>query len=98
MSSPSERLAFSRDETSVDPSARSSITPTQSLDSIVRGRALRMLRAHGLDAGPTQRPLLAGAIAGLIADIPATALLELFGSLGALGPTTGASPVVAGLA
>src|SRR4051812_23779511 len=40
MSSPSERLAFSRDETSVDPSARSSITPTQSLDSIVRGRAL----------------------------------------------------------
>src|SRR4051812_3442372 len=59
---------------------------------------LRMLRAHGLDAGPTQRPLLAGATAGLIADIPATALLELFGSLGALGPTTGASPVVAGLA
>src|SRR3954470_14992581 len=40
MSSPSERLAFSLDETSVDPSARSSITPTQSLDSIVRGRAL----------------------------------------------------------
>ena len=59
---------------------------------------LRMLRAHGLDAGPTQRPLLAGAIAGLIADIPATALLELFGSLGALGPTIGTSPVVAGLA
>src|SRR3954451_10328536 len=41
MSSPSERLAFSLDETSVDPSARSSITPTQSLDSIVRGRALK---------------------------------------------------------
>src|SRR4051794_22580035 len=40
ISSPRERLAFSRDETSVDPSARSSITPTQSLDSIVRGRAL----------------------------------------------------------
>src|SRR3954466_4069412 len=40
MSSPREWLAFSRDETSVDPSARSSITPTQSLDSIVRGRAL----------------------------------------------------------
>src|SRR3954469_23179814 len=42
MSSPRERLAFSRDETSVDPSARSSITPTQSLDSIVRGRALSL--------------------------------------------------------
>src|SRR4051794_33707291 len=42
ISSPRERLAFSRDETSVDPSARSSITPTQSLDSIVRGRALTM--------------------------------------------------------
>ena len=27
---------------------------------------LRMLQAHGLDAGPTQRPLLAGAIAGVI--------------------------------
>src|SRR3954467_3664693 len=42
ISSPRERLAFSRDETSVDPSARSSITPTQSLDSIVRGRALNV--------------------------------------------------------
>src|SRR5215207_3058186 len=58
---------------------------------------LRMLRAHGLDAGPTQRPLLAGAIAGLIADLPAIALLGRFGSLGALGPATGISPVVAGL-
>src|SRR4051812_41703564 len=45
MSSPSERLAFSLDETSIDPSARSSITPTQSLDSIVRGRALSDLGA-----------------------------------------------------
>src|SRR4051812_26985307 len=59
---------------------------------------LRMLRAHGLDAGPTQRPLLAGATAGLIADIPAIALLGLFGSLGALGPAAGTSSVVAGLA
>src|SRR3954462_4074290 len=42
ISSPRERLAFSRDETSVDPSARSSITPTQLLDSIVRGRALTL--------------------------------------------------------
>src|SRR3954462_8723828 len=45
ISSPRERLAFSRDETSVDPSARSSITPTQSLHSIVRGRALKLALA-----------------------------------------------------
>ena len=31
---------------------------------------LRMLQAHGLDAGPTQRPLLAGAIAGVVASGP----------------------------
>ena len=42
---------------------------------------LSMLQAHGLDAGPTQRPLLAGAISGLIADLPATALLASFGAL-----------------
>jgi hypothetical protein len=48
MSSPRERLAFSLDETSVDPSARSSITPTQSLDSIVRGRALRHIASPQL--------------------------------------------------
>src|SRR3982750_4337371 len=48
MSSPRERLAFSLDETSVDPSARSSITPTQSLDSIVRGRALREALTQGV--------------------------------------------------
>src|SRR3954447_3982730 len=51
ISSPRERLAFSRDETSVNPSARSSITPTQSLDSIVRGRALR---EAGLTGGRTE--------------------------------------------
>ena len=59
---------------------------------------LRMLQAHGLDAGPTQRPLLAGAIAGLIADIPATAVLVPFGSLEALGHVTGRSTVVGGIA
>src|SRR3954454_1760061 len=48
MSSPRERLAFSLDETSVDPSARSSITPTQSLDSIVRGRALTVSAAFAV--------------------------------------------------
>ena len=39
------------------------------------------LGAHGYDPGPTQRPLLAGAIAGVIATVPAIALLQAFGSL-----------------
>src|SRR5688500_7065061 len=39
------------------------------------------LSAHGYDPGPTQRPLLAGAISGLLATAPAILLLHLFGSL-----------------
>ena len=39
------------------------------------------LAAHGYDPGPTQRPLLAGALAGVLATIPAIAVLQLFGSL-----------------
>lgn len=39
------------------------------------------LTAHGQDPGPYQRPLLAGAITGLLATIPATAVLAAFGSL-----------------
>lgn len=39
------------------------------------------LSAHGFDPGPTQRPLLAGAISGVIATIPAIAILYAFGSL-----------------
>ncbi len=39
------------------------------------------LSAHGYSPGPTQRPLLAGAIAGLLATAPAIALLYAFGSL-----------------
>jgi hypothetical protein len=39
------------------------------------------LSAHGYDPGPTQRPLLAGAISGLIAAIPGVGILQLFGSL-----------------
>ena len=38
------------------------------------------LSAHGYDPGPTQRPLLAGALSGVIATIPAIAILYLFGS------------------
>ena len=39
------------------------------------------LGAHGYDPGPTQRPLLAGALGGLLATAPAIALLHAFGSL-----------------
>lgn len=39
------------------------------------------LSAHGYDPGPTQRPLLSGAISGLIATVPAIAILLAFGSL-----------------
>src|SRR4051794_23313344 len=57
---------------------------------------LEILRAHGLDAGPTQRPLLAGALSGLLADIPVLPLLALFGSLDALGLAAHVSAVTAG--
>jgi hypothetical protein len=40
------------------------------------------LSAHGYDPGPTQRPLLTGAISGVIGTIPAIALLYACGSLG----------------
>ena len=39
------------------------------------------LSAHGYDPGPTQRPLLAGMISGVLATVPATAILYAFGSL-----------------
>lgn len=39
------------------------------------------LSAHGFDPGPTQRPALAGVLAGLLGTIPATGLLVAFGSL-----------------
>ena len=39
------------------------------------------LGAHGDDPGPTQRPLLAGAISGVISTLPAIAILLAFGSL-----------------
>lgn len=50
---------------------------------------LEMLRAHGLDAGPTQRPAIAGAICGVLADIPAIALLYAFGTFERLTPVVG---------
>ena len=39
------------------------------------------LSAHGYSPGPTQRPMLAGAITGLLATIPAVTLLYWFGAL-----------------
>jgi hypothetical protein len=39
------------------------------------------LSAHGYDPGPSQRPLLAGAISGVLATLPAIAILIAFGSL-----------------
>jgi hypothetical protein len=39
------------------------------------------LAAHGYDPGPSQRPLHSGAISGVLATIPAIAVLIPFGSL-----------------
>jgi hypothetical protein len=39
------------------------------------------LSAQGYDPGPSQRPMLAGAISGVIATVPAIAILHGFGSL-----------------
>ena len=39
------------------------------------------LSAHGYEPGPTQRPISAGAISGILATVPAIGLLQLFGSL-----------------
>ena len=39
------------------------------------------LSAHGYNPGPTQRPMSAGAICGVLAAIPAAAVLWKFGSL-----------------
>ena len=59
---------------------------------------LKILRAHGLDAGPTQRPLLAGAIVGANATIPALAILVGFHSLDAPATTAGTSVLTTGFA
>ena len=59
---------------------------------------LRMLQAHGLDAGPTERPLLTGAIAGTIATIPALVVLIGFQALDEPARAIGASAFAAALA
>ena len=57
---------------------------------------LKLLQAHGLDAGPTQRPLLAGALAGVIATAPALVVLVVFQSLNEPARAAGTSVVSAG--
>lgn len=43
---------------------------------------MSVLRAHGMDAGPLQRPILVGVIAGLLATAPGAAVFVAFGSFG----------------
>jgi len=57
-----------------------------------------MLQAHGLDAGPTERPLSTGAIAGAIATIPALVVLIGFQALDEPARAIGASAFAAALA
>ena len=57
---------------------------------------LKLLQAHGLDAGPTQRPLLAGALGGVVATVPALAVLIVFQSLNEPARAAGTSVVSAG--
>lgn len=45
---------------------------------------LEMLRAHGLHAGPTQRPMVGGVLAGIAGYLPCWLLLRSSGSLSAL--------------
>ena len=53
---------------------------------------LSVVRAHGLDPGPTQRPLAAGLLAGLAAALPALAILDEFDWFATLAPLLGTSP------
>ncbi len=59
---------------------------------------LKILQAHGLDAGPMQRPLLVGAAASIVADLPALWVLRALGSLDALGEATHKSVLTIALA
>ena len=52
------------------------------------------LAAHGYDPGPSQRPLTAGAISGLIGTIPAIGVLLAFGSLEVEAQILGMSPLL----
>jgi 4-amino-4-deoxy-L-arabinose transferase-like glycosyltransferase len=56
------------------------------------------LSAHGYDPGPSQRPLLAGAISGILATIPALPILVWLGSLKVEAAILHLSPLVTILA
>lgn len=43
-------------------------------------RVIGFVRAHGYDPGPTQRPLLAGAVTGALATVPTGGVFVAFGS------------------
>jgi hypothetical protein len=51
------------------------------------------LAAHGYDPGPSQRPLLSGALSGILATVPAIGVLVAFGSLKAEAQILGMSPL-----
>lgn len=51
------------------------------------------LAAHGYDPGPSQRPLLSGALSGILATIPAIGVLIGFGSLKVEAEILGMSPL-----
>lgn len=68
----------------IDPYRRQPAFLVVDLDGFSTGRAapvLSFLGAHGYDPGPTQRPVLACLLAGLLATLPASAILKEFGSL-----------------
>ena len=52
------------------------------------------LSVHGYDPGPSQRPLLSGAISGALAAIPAVPILIGFGSLKVEAEILGLSPLL----
>jgi hypothetical protein len=51
------------------------------------------LSVHGYDPGPSQRPLLSGALAGILGTVPAIPILIEFGSLGVEAKILGLSTV-----
>ena len=58
---------------------------------------LQYMKAHGNTPGPTQRPLLTGAIGGLIAEMPSAALLYWSGALVGVAERAGSSLVTSHL-
>ncbi len=53
---------------------------------------MNFLQAHGYESGPTQRPILVGATAGAIAELPSLLILWRAGSLRRLAELATLSP------